>query len=460
MKSFQSKSDTAARSGQITFFGKGSSQAFFGNDNQSSFFNHTPVQAKLTVNKPGDKYEQEADAMADKVVQRLATPEPLTKKDTGVQAKPLAAGITPIIQTKCTDCEQQEKLQKKEEDKDENDLLKTKLQKKPIFESNTKPPDDEDAIQRKCDECEKDDVQKLQTKTENNSTQIASPSVESNLNASTGKGNSLPESTRTQMESSFGADFSNVRIHNDSPAVQMSKNLHAQAFTRGNDIYFNAGKYDTNSQGGNHLLAHELTHVIQQSKKNQNIQKQSETDDDIDLEKNESSSGSDNGIQSFDEAEDIQRSTGDNSQFIQRTCAGNCPQGKQPRKNRNDCDTGQPVNRRRYITALVVTIATQTVEATWSDGSTDSWDCSPNPTDTPRGPDLVGLKCTINHTNRKRDGMAWFTGFQSEGKRIGFHDSQTVGTGVFSHGCVRVCCDHARIINQNTWSGVTTINVI
>jgi hypothetical protein len=72
---------------------------------------------------------------------------------------------------------------------------------------------------------------------------------------------------------------------------------------------------------------------------------------------------------------------------------------------------------------------------------------------------VVGLKCSINRMNMKRDGMAWFTGFASTGLRIGFHDSQRVGHGIFSHGCVRVAGGHAEIVNHNTWSGVTTINV-
>ncbi len=66
------------------------------------------------------------------------------------------------------------------------------------------------------------------------------------------------------MESGFGADFSDVKIHTDSSAVDMSNNLNAQAFTHGNDIYFNSGKYDTSSTSGQHLLAHELTHTLQQ----------------------------------------------------------------------------------------------------------------------------------------------------------------------------------------------------
>ena len=66
------------------------------------------------------------------------------------------------------------------------------------------------------------------------------------------------------MNSAFGADFSKVRIHTGDEAVQMNKELKAQAFTHGNHIYFNQGKYNPNSLQGKHLLAHELTHTIQQ----------------------------------------------------------------------------------------------------------------------------------------------------------------------------------------------------
>jgi hypothetical protein len=66
------------------------------------------------------------------------------------------------------------------------------------------------------------------------------------------------------MSDAFGTDFSSVRIHHDSGAAALSKDLNAQAFTHGNDIYFNSGKYDTTTSSGKHLLAHELTHTVQQ----------------------------------------------------------------------------------------------------------------------------------------------------------------------------------------------------
>jgi hypothetical protein len=75
----------------------------------------------------------------------------------------------------------------------------------------------------------------------------------------------MDKTTRAEMEGGFGADFSNVNIHTGSEAIQLSKELGAQAFTHGNDVYFNEGKYNPNSKEGKHLLAHELTHTVQQN---------------------------------------------------------------------------------------------------------------------------------------------------------------------------------------------------
>ena len=269
MKAAENKTTTSSlqKKGQ-PFFDKGSGQSFFFDRTMdTSFFrknqNKRPViQPKLTIGQPNDKYEKEADAMADKVVQRLAMPDVLTKKETGVQTKPLAAIITPIVQTKCAACEQEEKLQKK----DEEDLVQESpvgLQLKPIFESNAESPDHDLNVQRKCAECEKEE--KLQTKPDASDSPTISSNLESSLNSSKSSGSLMPASTREQMESSFGADFSHVHLHTDNAAARMNKDLNAQAFTHGNDIYFNSGKYDFDSNSGRHLLAHELTHVVQQN---------------------------------------------------------------------------------------------------------------------------------------------------------------------------------------------------
>jgi len=249
------------------------------------------------------------------------------------------------------------------------------------------------------------------------------------LNGSRGSGQALPETDRSFMEKRFGFDFSGVRVHADSNAAQMSRELNAEAFTYGRDIYFGAGRYGPDTSSGKRLLAHELTHVVQQNsdlinKKEEGLQ-----------------------IHKFSDLK------------ISRQCKGSCPWGKQSKVVRNDCSEGPPQNKDKYIKKLDLSLSSQTVTATWTNSATNTWNCSPNPRKTPKGRDLVGPKCSINHTNSKKDGMAWFTSFRSEWLNIGFHNSQPVGKGIYSHGCVRVCCDPAKIINKNTWSKKTVINV-
>ena len=162
MKTAEPKTATVASATKASqpFFAKEGVGSFFKEDKgESAFFKPSAVytvngsgvlQTKLTVGQPNDKYEQEADAMADKVMQRMTTPGVLTKKETAVQAKPPASSISPLVQTKCAHCEEEEeKLQKKEMGED---ALK-KVQRKPIFENNTERDDNENNIRRKCAEC-------------------------------------------------------------------------------------------------------------------------------------------------------------------------------------------------------------------------------------------------------------------------------------------------------------------
>lgn len=79
-----------------------------------------------------------------------------------------------------------------------------------------------------------------------------------------GHGQSLDQSTREFMEAGLGTDFSSVRVHTDSRSADSADALAADAYTRGRDIYFAAGKYAPTSREGQRLLAHELTHVVQQ----------------------------------------------------------------------------------------------------------------------------------------------------------------------------------------------------
>ncbi|MDJ0590829.1 MAG: DUF4157 domain-containing protein, partial [Pleurocapsa sp. MO_226.B13] len=109
---------------------------------------------------------------------------------------------------------------------------------------------------------------RLSTK-EDNSQELTAPSttssdLESSIQQTQGGGQPLEDKVREPMEQAFGADFSGVRIHTDRSAVGMNQELGAQAFTHGNDIYFDDGKYNPQSSEGQHLLAHELTHTVQQ----------------------------------------------------------------------------------------------------------------------------------------------------------------------------------------------------
>ncbi|GAB3249366.1 eCIS core domain-containing protein [Kineosporia babensis] len=79
-----------------------------------------------------------------------------------------------------------------------------------------------------------------------------------------GAGRPLPDSLRTEMEARLGHSFSDVRVHTDSVAQQAAASLQASAFTVGSNLVFGRGSYDTRTNAGRHLLAHELTHVVQQ----------------------------------------------------------------------------------------------------------------------------------------------------------------------------------------------------
>ena len=89
----------------------------------------------------------------------------------------------------------------------------------------------------------------------------AGDDVESRLSQSKGSGSPLPDPVRTYMEPRFGVDFSHVRVHTGSDAIQMNRDVGAQAFTHGSDIYYGAGSSPANLE----LTAHELTHIIQQT---------------------------------------------------------------------------------------------------------------------------------------------------------------------------------------------------
>jgi hypothetical protein len=223
------------------------------------------IQPKLTVGAPGDKYEQEADSVASQVMS-LAAPgnqQPIQREmaqeeeQESVQAKPLAASITPLIQREMAPEQQEEEpVQAKS--------LSGTLQRETAPEQQEEEPVQAKSLsgtlQRETAP-EQQEEEPVQTKRSQNDSFQTSSNLENQLTASKGSGNPLPNEVRAFMEPRFGADFSQVRVHTDSQAVQMNKEIGAQAFTHGRDIYFGAGKSPDKSE----LTAHELTHVVQQT---------------------------------------------------------------------------------------------------------------------------------------------------------------------------------------------------
>jgi outer membrane protein OmpA-like peptidoglycan-associated protein len=233
----------------------------FGHD-----FTALPIQAKLTVGAPNDQYEQEADRVAEQVMSMpdSATQQPIQRQDTPkdeqeVQAKPLAASITPLVQRQATmpgEDEEQKSVQGKfvqrQEATPEEDEESKSVQGKFIQRQEAMPEEDKESkpVQTKS----------VLQRSPHGSLQEGS-SIESRLNNSKGGGSPLPDEVRSFMEPRFGADFSQVRIHTSAESVQMNRELGAQAFTHGHDIYFGDGKAASNDA----LTAHELTHVVQQT---------------------------------------------------------------------------------------------------------------------------------------------------------------------------------------------------
>ncbi|HOZ78814.1 MAG TPA: DUF4157 domain-containing protein, partial [Ferruginibacter sp.] len=237
------------------FFRKAGEETFFGAEKQSSFFSPV-IQTKLTVSSPDDPQEKEADAVADAVM-RMPDPVSVQAKDEEKQldrkegqeeeihTKHETALVT--VQRKCESCEKEETTQAK--------LFR-------MVQRSEETEGEETAVQAKQAGLYRSDIFKQSGRGPPvNSIQ---PSFEQSLSSSKGSGSALPTGTQQFMESRFNADFSGVRIHTGSYAESMSSTINAQAFAHGNDIYFNSGKYSPNTEAGGTLLAHELTHTVQQ----------------------------------------------------------------------------------------------------------------------------------------------------------------------------------------------------
>src|SRR5262245_36942462 len=131
-------------------------------------------------------------------------------------------------------------------------------------------------IQRKCSQCE--DEQLHRSEDSPAPTPAVDAATEGAIGSLSGRGAALPESVRSFMEPRFKADFSAVRVHTDAHAHQLARAVNAQAFTVGPHVVFGAGRYAPDTDSGKRLLAHELTHVVQQRTRGAAIQRFSSED--------------------------------------------------------------------------------------------------------------------------------------------------------------------------------------
>lgn len=230
---------------------------------QQPFFSPLFVQPKLTIGPVDDPHEREADSIADQVM-RMQVAEP---QQSFFSPTPLSLTTA---QRKCGACEEEE-LQMKEE---EEETVQMKRITEPGIQRKCAACEEEEknavqmkpinnlTVQRQCSHCEEEE--KLQMKSESGAVAGMSAPVSVSSVVSSG-GASIDTGTRSFMESRFGHDFSNVRIHNNTQAHRSSADINALAYTYKNHIVFDSGQYQPNTQSGKRLLAHELSHVIQQT---------------------------------------------------------------------------------------------------------------------------------------------------------------------------------------------------
>lgn len=200
---------------------------------QSLSMGHLPiskplVQPKLTIGQPGNKYEQEANKLASQVVNQINALTPQSDQSQPVQRETIP--------------EEEDELMMKPEI--------SRIQREPI-------PEEEKQLQMKS---------MLQLQAADGDT-AATPDLEASINQAQGSEQPLAENIRQPMEQAFGADFSGVKVHTDAQSDQLNRSIQAKAFTTGQDVFFRQGEYNPGSRDGQELLAHELTHVVQQSGK-------------------------------------------------------------------------------------------------------------------------------------------------------------------------------------------------
>jgi hypothetical protein len=253
MKTVSEKSTTTSS----TSASKTTGSMFFARRGGGDFFPpvyhkyESPVQTKLTINKPGDKFEQEADMTADRVVRMTASS---SEKDNLVSRTALPEEK---IQKATLPEEKVQKATLPEEKVQKATLPEEKVQKATLPEEKVQKVSGHEVRNNKTGE------NILHRKAYGNS-QSAGSELQSAIHGRLSGGDPLSGDVRSYMEPRFNSDFGNVRVHTDHKAAEVSEDLNAKAFTFRNHVFFAGNQYQPGTDGGKRLLAHELTHTIQQ----------------------------------------------------------------------------------------------------------------------------------------------------------------------------------------------------
>ncbi|MBI5329336.1 MAG: DUF4157 domain-containing protein [Betaproteobacteria bacterium] len=213
------------------------------------------AQAKLAVSRPGDAHEREADQVAAQVARAAKTPAE-------VQRASLEPGVTP---------------QKREESLAPKAVpAAQEIQKKAappagagegVFPLCRRGSEGDLSRAASADAPEIPPAPLLQRggkPAEGMAGREVPASAEARIEAKRGAGAPLPETVLNEMQGRIGHDFSAVRIHTDKEAADLNTEMQARAFTVGSDVFFAPGEYAPGTDAGRELLAHELTHVVQQ----------------------------------------------------------------------------------------------------------------------------------------------------------------------------------------------------
>jgi hypothetical protein len=218
----------------------------------------TGLQAKFRLGPAGDQYEQEADRVAQQVVRQVDDPQSVQRQsleEEELQMKPLARNGSA--------------LQRKNESRPKMVFAKSSKE----MSRQPKPATTIRRVQRTPNPqfTKGMFVQRQEEEEELQMKPLHGPeggdveqSVERQIQTARGGGRPMDDHVRSSMEQGFGADFSGVRVHTGGQADALNRSLNAKAFTVGNDVFFGKGQYNPDSSGGRQLLAHELTHTVQQ----------------------------------------------------------------------------------------------------------------------------------------------------------------------------------------------------